>query len=204
MSMVQYRIKTALNHFIIHLPQTHANTIKVGDKTLYLDSSYNPDDYRILFAEVVATPAKVSTPVKVGDYIYFHPNVIKNKSMKVGDDLYLVDAREGQALCYAYKSENTFRSLYDYIWVAPEQQVEKEEKGGLVFINKKEPLGVRFGMVRFASDDARKHLGQNIEGKRINFRRFRNMSFDIDGEKLFRMRSCDVNIVYGDNEQVDN
>jgi len=190
------KIKSALNHFIIHLPQTHDNTIKAGEVTLYLDSSYNPHEHRIPKGKVVATPAKVDTPVEVGDYIYFHHNVIRMKGGSIGNDMYLVDARPDSPLCYAYEGDNKpFTALYDYIFVEPEEQEEKEERSGLAVIKKKERLGIRYGVIRHASTKAIDSLG-DVVGKRINFRRFRNAAYKVHGEKLFRMKAKDVNIVY--------
>ena len=191
-------IKSALNHFIIHLPQTHKNTIQAGDVTLYLDASFNPNEHRIPKGKVIALPAKVDTPVKIGDYIYFHHNIIKMKGVNLGEDRYMVDARPDSALCYAYEGDNTpFTPLYDYIFVEPEEHSDKEDKGGLTIINKKEDLAIRYGVIKHASKEVLDSLGGDVIDKRINFRRFRNMRFNVNGKELFRMKGKDVNIVYG-------
>lgn len=190
-------IKHSLNHFVIHLPQTHKNTIKAGDVTLYLDSSFNPNEHRIPKGKVVALPSQVDTDVQVGDYIYFHHNVIKIKGGKIDSDKYVVDARDDSPLCYAYENDSKpFTPLYDFIFVEPENHKDEEVKSNLTFINNNKGKAIRFGVVRYASKKALGVLGDDIIGRRVNFRRFRNMAFDVNGETLFRMKAKDVNIVY--------
>ena len=47
-----------LYHFIVHIPKTLKETVKIGDKEMYLDAKWNEFANRVSSAKIVATPEK--------------------------------------------------------------------------------------------------------------------------------------------------
>lgn len=184
--------KDSLDKYIIKLPQTHKDTIKVGGKTLYLDASWNPIKNRIPFAEVVSIPSKIETPVKVGDVVYFHHNIVQNKMFKIDDEHYYIPAKISPPMVYAIKRDNTITPINGYMFIEP-IEVEEIEKGGIyVVLNNEWPSK---GYIRYAAKESLDALGCSI-GDKINFRKFRNYIIEINNEGLIRLRDKDVNFIY--------
>ena len=66
----------SLRHFLVRVPNVTRDTFTLGDKELYLDTKWDEFSHRTMEGEVVATPAKYKTEVKVGDTLYFHHHVV--------------------------------------------------------------------------------------------------------------------------------
>lgn len=75
----------ALNHFIVNVPKTHEDTIKLGDTEIFLESKFNEFDHRISHGEIVSVPMRYDTGAKPGDTLIFHHHVTMNKALSLGD-----------------------------------------------------------------------------------------------------------------------
>ena len=60
----------SLRHYLVRIPNRFKETIKVGDKELYLDAKFNEFEYRFMEGEVIAIPEKFDFPVKKGDTLF--------------------------------------------------------------------------------------------------------------------------------------
>lgn len=143
----------SLRHFLVRVPNVTKNTIEVNGEQLYLDTKFSEFEHRTMEGEVVATPAKYQTEVKVGDTMYFHHHVVlggnhlmlseettqleetkkRGQWLDPDDDIYVVyydgckDPISVQA--YAFKSKETgeVRLLSDWVFIVPENKEEEEE-----------------------------------------------------------------------------
>lgn len=185
-------------HYLIYLPQITKNEIHLDDGTiLYLDASFNPVENRIPKAKVLAIPEHFDTPVQVGDYLYFHHNVVRNEKFYVDKTTYAVPADPADPLCYAYERDGKVEMLYDYMFLTPGEENVDSERSGIALNLKKD--SVREGTIRYANREQLDKLHAEI-GDRVNFRRFRNAKYDIHGEQLFRVKVKDINWIYNAEE----
>jgi len=190
--------KTSFEYFIIYLPQITKDYIELeGGIKLWLDTTFNPAEHRIPKARVVATPKYYDTPVEIGDYIYFHHNIVKNEKFKLDDHHFAVPANPNDPLAYAYEKDGEINMLYDYMFVAPEEKDDSEH--GNLLIKKKRGVGdtIQVGRVRHANATSLAKFGGNVASK-IHFRKGRNAKFNVNGELLFRVKGVDVNFVYNE------
>ena len=128
----------ALNHFIVHVPKKHEDTIQLGDKKIYFESKYNEFENRISYGEIVSAPLKYDTGAKPGDTLIFHHHVTINKSLDIGDDNYICvydDVNGAQSASIAYRSKDTgeLHMLCDWLFVLPVDEPEDDvEENGIV------------------------------------------------------------------------
>jgi len=138
------------------------------------------------YATVVATPINYSGEIEPGDTLVVHHNVFKfyydmkgrQKSGKsfLMDDLFLVDNYQ----YYMYQHDGVWKAKDEYCFVSP---VPKEEfyvySPGV-----EQPL---VGVVRYTNNIL---LSYGIDvGDTVSFRPDAEYEFNIDGEKLYRVRT---------------
>ena len=133
-----------LNHFIVHLPNKFKDTIKVGDKELYLDSKFNEFENRHSHGTITGVPEKHNTGAKIGHTLYFHHHVVMNTSLYMGDDKYIViyaPEEEYANHALAYKdTEGKINPLGDWVFIYKPEKKNEEKKGSLfVFEAEKKP-----------------------------------------------------------------
>lgn len=144
----------SIRHFLVRVPNVTKDTIVVNGEEMYLDTKFSEFEHRTMEGEVVATPAKYETEVKVGDTMYFHHHVVlggnhlmlsekttqleetkkRGQFIDPDDDVYYVyydgmrDPISVQA--YAFKSKETgeVRLISDWIFIEPEEEEEQEEE----------------------------------------------------------------------------
>ncbi len=138
-------------------------------------------------AIVVAKPAALSTPIKVGDEIYIHHNIFrryydirgneKNSGSYFKDNMFICEPHQ----IYLYKSKDHWKCNLDYCFVQP---VQSED----VFNTQKdEPL---IGVVKYSN--------KFLEAKKINpgdtivFTPNSEFEFKVNGELLYCMKSNDI------------
>ena len=179
----------ALESFIVELKQNIKDTVKTsGGLELYVDTRWNEFEYRATEAEVVGTPAKYDTPVKVGDTLYFHHLVVLNKGqlMPGTDDKYLVNfnpkiVTSNQAI--AYKSKETGDVYPLDGWALLEAFEEKEEKeSDVIEIVKLKESPVTKGVVSFRVDEL-----DLDKGSVVGFKKNRDYRIEIDGKEHYRV-----------------
>jgi co-chaperonin GroES (HSP10) len=147
------------------------------------------------FAEVVATPLAYKTPIKKGDIIVIHHNVFrrwynirgeqKDSRSFFKDDLYFVS----QDQIYLYSNGNAFKSFGDRCFVSP-------TKNKNVLDNKKEQSLVGILKIGNSSLEA---LEIN-PGDVVGYKPFSEYDFVINDERLYCMKSNDIVIKYGHEE----
>jgi len=195
--MTDYNFKTGINDYIIYLPSPTKDKVRFDSGgELYIDASYKPIEHRHPKAKVIAIPSpeKRQTPVKVGDLLYYHHNIVKNKMHIMGGGYYRVPADPNDPLAFAYERDGKVNMLPPFVFVEPIYTNEGKQNGIYYKTGEK---GTRKGILRYASEETLQTVGLKI-GDVINFRRFRNYYFDVKGEWLFKMNAKDINFVYGE------
>tara|TARA_Y100000114_G_scaffold55628_1_gene50869 strand:- start:495 stop:1169 length:675 start_codon:yes stop_codon:yes gene_type:complete len=144
----------SLRHFLVRVPNVTRDTFTLGDKELYLDTKWDEFSHRTMEGEVVATPAKYKTEVKVGDTLYFHHHVVlggnhlmmndeinqleetkkRGQFIDPDDDIYVatydggVDPFSVQAFAFKCKDTGKIRLIADWVFIQPEEEVEGKQE----------------------------------------------------------------------------
>jgi co-chaperonin GroES (HSP10) len=183
----------SLSKFIVHLPNRFKNTIKVGDKEIYLENKFNEFEHRIMEAEIVAVPEKSNTGASVGDTLYFHHHVVlgDGQYLDKANDLYIVHYNEAEPLLsqsYAYKrkSDGEVILLQDWVFLKPVEQ-ERYIKSSVLYLDHINDEHNKEGEVAFDSE-ALAELGL-YKGDRVYFMKNADYEMEIDGEKYWRMNT---------------
>lgn len=181
----------ALDAFIVDLPKNINDSITTkGGMELYIDTRFEGSEFkhRVTGGEVVATPAKIKSPVSVGDTIYFHHLVVmeKNQIMPGTKDKYMVFYNKHRAVnnqAIAYKSKETGEVFPLDQWALLEEYKEPEElKSDVIeLVTLKEPQ-VTKGIVSFRVDA----LDLN-KGSVVGFKKNRDYRIEIDGKEYYRV-----------------
>tara|TARA_R110000787_G_scaffold209050_1_gene319109 strand:+ start:35 stop:637 length:603 start_codon:yes stop_codon:yes gene_type:complete len=128
----------ALNHFIVHVPKKHEDTIKIGDKEIWFDPKYNEFENRISYGEIISSPLKHDTGAKPGDTLIFHHHVTINKALDIGDDNYVcmydkVHGNLSASIAYRSKDTGEIKMLCDWLFVLPvDKPGDDVEESGII------------------------------------------------------------------------
>ena len=199
----------ALNHFIVHVPKKHEDTVKVGDKDIFLDPKFNEFEHRISYGEIVSAPSKYDTGAKPGDTLIFQHHVTTNKSLSIGDNNHVAmyDAENGHlSQCIAYRSKKTgeLKMLCDWLFVEPvEEEQEDTEHNGIV---------TELESFKKARDVARVYMPhpeleeQGVRvGDVVGFDKHADYKIKLDnGDIVYRMRVSNISYVEVQVEEVHN
>ena len=184
-------MKSLYDFIVKPLGERYENEIKVGDKTLVLNTKIESFKSVNNLAVVVETPKAIKTSIKVGDIIVIHHNVFrvfydmkgvkKNSRSYFKDDLYFCAIDQ----IYLYKNEGNWKTFGDRCFVTPIKSrdsltLDKEEKliGILKYGNKSlEALKINPGDL----------IGYTPNGE---------WEFLIEGERIYCMKSNDIVIKY--------
>ena len=184
-------MKSLYDFIVKPLGERYENEIKLGDKTLVLNTKIESFKSVNNLAVVVEIPKAIKTSIKVGDIIVIHHNVFrifydmkgvkKNSRSYFKDDLYFCAIDQ----IYLYKNEGNWKTFGDRCFVTPIKSrdsltLDKEEKliGILKYGNKSlEALKINPGDL----------IGYTPNGE---------WEFLIEGERIYCMKSNDIVIKY--------
>lgn len=188
--------KKGLYNYVIHLPQTHSDRIKLASGLeLFVDPDWNPKDHRILVARLVVVP-KQEKLLKVGDVVHFHPNVVNNDGFNLGGGYYYIPYNEERSMIPAYEHpENGFTPLFNYLYVKQEDEQKLKFSGLDLGALKRQK-----GTIAFMSEKCKELLPCEI-GDEINYRALRSFTTEVNGEDYVRLLSKDVNFVYAKEKE---
>lgn len=183
----------SLRHYLVRIPKRFKETIKVGEKELYLDAKFNEFQHRFMEGEVIAIPEKFKVPVSVGDTLYFHHHVVLQPPQVIDkeNDIYyvMINLQEGiLSQAYAYKSKETgeVAPLQDWVFIKPVEQ-EAEIKSDIIHIYREKDEINKEGELAFDSD-AINDLGLK-KGDRVFFQKDADYEMELDGQKYWRMNT---------------
>jgi len=193
----------ALRHFVVEIPETHSDKLKLGDKEIYIDTRFNEFDHRICYGTVVSPPELLDTGVSKGDTLFFHHHVTMNKSLSLGDDMYVViydehHAQGSHAIAYR-DSEGELKMLSGWVFLHPteEKTPDSVTDSGIIYelgTNKKEN---QTASVFMPNEEL---IAQGVKvGDVIGYDKDSDYKMKLDdGSIVYRMRVSDIAYVVPD------
>lgn len=190
----------ALRHFIVNVPKKTEDTVKLGDKEIFLDSRFDEFNHRICYGRVVSAPYVIETGVKEGDLLFFHHHVTQNKTLSLGDDNYLVvydeeNPRGSHAIAYR-NEEGKLHMLSEWVFVQPvEEEVEEEVTPSGIIIDLKVKERDDREAVIFMPHAELEAQGVKV-GDVVGFDKDSDYKMKLDDESIvYRMRLEDISYV---------
>ena len=171
--------------------QRYNNKVKVGDKSLIINTQVETFKAINNVAKVIEVPLSYKTSIKKGDLIMIHHNVFrrwynvrgeeKNSKSYFKDNLYFVQ----QDQIYLYKRNNKWKSFNDRCFVAPlkdEVEIHNVLEQNLI------------GILKYGNSAL--EMLEISEGDVVGYKPFGEYEFVVDGERLYCMKSNDIVIKY--------
>jgi len=171
--------------------QRYSNEVKVGDKSLIINTQIETFKAVNNIAKVIEIPIAYKTSIKVGDIIMIHHNVFrrwfnvrgeeKNSKAYFKENLYFVQLNQ----VYLYKRNKQWKAFGDRCFVSPiKDQVD-------VHNNLEQFL---IGILKYGNS-ALKALGIN-KNDLVGYTPDGEYDFVVDGKRLYCMKSNDIVIKY--------
>ena len=154
--------------------QRYNNTKKVGDKELILNTEIFNHDYISRQAIVIGLPNEFETPIKEGDEVIVHHNLFRRwhnaRGQEKNSSGYINEELYKVSIdqVYAYRRDNVWKSLPGYTFV--------------------KPAGDLMGIVVYSD--------VYEEGDIVGYRPVGEYEFNIDEEKLYRLKTEFITIKY--------
>ncbi len=188
-------MNSVFNFIVRPYNKRYDNEIKVGNKSLIVNTKI--DDFVNVSrkAIVVSTPLAYKTSINVGDEIIVHHNIFRrwydikgnerNSAKYFKDNLYFAQPDQ----VFLYKKDNKWKSFNDSCFVQP---IKNDDKFST---DKTKKL---IGILKIGNSSL-EALGIN-PGDTVGFRPKREWEFAINGELLYCMKSNDIVIKYEHKE----
>jgi len=171
--------------------ERYDNVKEIDGKSIIINTTISKHEFISKKAVVVSTPTAFDTDIKQGDIVYIHHNIFRrwydqrgkerNSASYFKDDMYFC------SLDQIYMYNKTCH--LDYCFVKP-----IKEKSHLTVSNEKE----HFGILKY-SNSSLEAVGLK-PGALVIFTPNSEFEFIIDDEKLYCMKSKDIAITYGYEE----
>ena len=184
-------MKSLYDFIIKPLGDRYENEIKIGDKTLVLNTKIESFKSVNNLAVVVETPKAFKTSIQKGDIVLIHHNVFrvfydmkgvkKNSRSYFKDDLYFCAVDQ----IYLYKNTEDWKSFGDRCFVMP---LKNED----ILTNDKEQKLI--GILKYGNKSL-KALEIN-PGDVVGFTPNSEWDFIVDEQRVFCMKSNDIVIKY--------
>jgi len=184
-------MKSLFDFIVEPYGQRYNNEIKVGDKSLIINTKV--ESYKSVnnIAKVIAVPLAYKTQIQPGDLIMIHHNVFrrfydikgneKNSKSYFKDNLYFVQLDQ----VYLYKRKDKWKAFSNRCFIAPlkdEIEINNWTEQKLI------------GVLKYGNS-ALEVLGIN-EGDLVGYTPNGEYDFVVDGKRLYCMKSNDIVIKY--------
>ena len=184
-------MKSIFDFIVEPYGQRYNNEVKVGDKSLIINTQVETFKAVNNIAKVIEVPLSYKTSIKKGDLIMIHHNVFrrwynvrgeeKNSKSYFKDNLYFVQ----QDQIYLYKRNNKWKSFNNRCFVAPlrdEVEIHNVLEQNLI------------GILKYGNSAL--EMLEISEGDVVGYKPFGEYEFIVDGERLYCMKSNDIVIKY--------
>ena len=184
-------MKSLFDFIVEPVGQRYNNKVKVGDKSLIINTQVETFKSVNNIAKVIQIPLSIKTVIKKGDLIMIHHNVFrrwynmrgeeKNSKSFFKDNLYFVQLDQ----VYLYKRNNKWKSINNRCFVSP-------------IVNDNNTLSDKeqylIGVLKYGNKSL-EALGIN-EGDLVGYTPNGEYDFIVDGKRLYCMKSNDIVIKY--------
>ena len=184
-------MKSLFDFIVEPYGQRYSNKVKVGDKSLIINTQVETFKSVNNIAKVIEVPLSVKTVIKKGDLIMIHHNVFrrwynvkgkeKNSKSFFKDNLYFVQPDQ----IYLYKNNDRWHTVNDRCFISPIKNTDNR-------LSDQEQYLV--GVLKYGNS-ALEVLEIN-EGDLVGYKPFGEYDFVVDGKRLYCMKSNDIVIKY--------
>ena len=184
-------MKSLFDFIVEPVGQRYSNEVKVGDKSLIINTQIETFKSVNNIAKVVEVPKIYNTAIKIGDIVMIHHNVFrrwynvrgeeKNSKAYFKDNLYFVQLDQ----VYLYKTKDTWKAFGNRCFVSPIKDTVDIHNNLEQFL---------IGILKYGNS-ALEALGIN-EGDLIGYTPNGEYDFVVDGKRLYCMKSNDIVIKY--------
>ena len=184
-------MKSLFDFIVEPLGNRYSNEVKVGDKSLIINTQVETFKSVNNIAKVIEVPLSFKSVIKKGDLIMIHHNVFrrwynmkgveKNSKSFFKDNLYFVH----QDQIYLYKRKDKWKAFNDRCFIAPLKDnvdVNNWQEQSLI------------GILKYGNSSL-EALEIN-EGDLIGYKPMGEYDFVVDGKRLYCMKSNDIVIKY--------
>ena len=184
-------MKSLFDFIVEPYGQRYNNKIKVGDKSLIINTQVETFKAVNNIAKVIEVPLSYETVIKKGDLIMIHHNVFrrwfnikgeeKNSKAYFKDSLYFVQRDQ----IYLYKRKNKWIAFDDRCFINPLKNDD------IIDANLEQHL---IGILKYGNSSL-EALEIN-EGDLVGYKPYGEYDFIVDGKRLYCMKSNDIVIKY--------
>jgi len=184
-------MKSLFDFIVEPVGQRYSNEIKVGDKSLIINTQVETFKSVNNIAKVIEVPLSIKTDIKKGDLIMIHHNVFrrwynirgeeKNSKSFFKDNLYFVQPNQ----VYLYKRKDTWCSVSNRCFISPIKSNDNR------FSDQEQYL---IGVLKYGNS-VLETLEIN-EGDLVGYTPNGEYDFVVDGKRLYCMKSNDIVIKY--------
>tara|TARA_R110000796_G_scaffold60514_1_gene139998 strand:+ start:48 stop:653 length:606 start_codon:yes stop_codon:yes gene_type:complete len=184
-------VKSLFDFIVEPVGERYNNKIKIGDKSLIINTEIDSFKYINNIAKVIEIPLSYKTPIKKGDLIMIHHNVFrrwynmrgeeKNSKSYFKEGLYFVQRNQ----IYLYKRKDNWQAFDDRCFISPlrdEVDINNWQEQSLI------------GILKYGNS-ALEALEIN-EGSLVGYKPLGEYEFVVDGKRLYCMKSNDIVIKY--------
>ena len=184
-------MKSLFDFIVEPLGNRYSNEVKVGDKSLIINTQVETFKSVNNIAKVIEVPLSFKSVIKKGDLIMIHHNVFrrwynmkgveKNSKSFFKDNLYFVH----QDQIYLYKRKDKWKAFNDRCFIAPLKDnvdVNNWQEQSLI------------GILKYGNSSL-EALEIN-EGDLVGYKPMGEYDFVVDGKRLYCMKSNDIVIKY--------
>lgn len=188
----------SLYNFVIEpVEERYENTKMVDGKELILNTEMQNHEYVSRRGKVISTPINVKTGIKAGDEVILHHNVFrrmynamgneKNSKSFFDEDRFFVFPDQ----IFMYKRKGEWLPVCGFCFIKPIRNSGEDQFN----LSPEEEL---VGIVKYA-DCIMKRNGIK-PGSKVGFKPHSEYEFNIDGEKLYRVPTTNICLIYGDSK----
>jgi len=184
-------MKSLFDFIVEPYGQRYSNKVKVGDKSLIINTQVETFKSVNNIAKVIEVPLSVKTVIKKGDLIMIHHNVFrrwynirgeeKNSKSFFKDNLYFVHPDQ----IYLYKKHDRWHTVNDRCFISPIKNNDNTVSDQEQYL---------IGVLKYGNS-ALEVLEIN-EGDLVGYKPFGEYDFVVDGKRLYCMKSNDIVIKY--------
>ena len=185
-------MRSVFSYLVRPMGDRYDNKVAVGDKELIINTSIESFKSVNNLAEVVAVPLAIeNTDIKVGDLVIIHHNVFrrfydirgkqKNSRAYLMEDLYFCELDQ----IYLYKQGGKWNTVGDRCFVKPLKNIDHFK------LDKEQRL---IGILKY--DNSSLNELKINRGDLVGYKPYGEYDFNVDGERLYCMKSNDIVIKY--------